>query len=87
MARPKKPILPGSGAETVVDFTDNVDTIELDDGFGFGSVSEVIGLAAQVGDDIKRAPVERKTETPYQKGKPVFLLDDPDGKVWVMKAF
>jgi hypothetical protein len=35
----------------------------------------------------KRAPVERKTETMYQAGKPVFLLDDPDGKVWVMKAF
>jgi len=35
----------------------------------------------------KRAPVERKTELTYKAGKPVFLLDDPDGKVWVMKAF
>jgi hypothetical protein len=35
----------------------------------------------------KRAPVERKTELIYRAGKPVFLLDDSEGKVWVMKAF
>jgi hypothetical protein len=35
----------------------------------------------------KRAPVERKTELTYRAGKPVFLMDDPEGKVWVMKAF
>ena len=35
----------------------------------------------------KRAPVERKTELTYKTGNPVFLLDDPEGKVWVMKAF
>lgn len=35
----------------------------------------------------KKAPVERKTELTFSAGKPVFLLDDPDGKVWVMKSW
>lgn len=35
----------------------------------------------------KRAPVERKTQLTFRAGKPVFLLDDPDGKVWVMKSY
>ena len=35
----------------------------------------------------KRTPVERSTTITYRAGKPVFLLDDPDGKVWVMKAY
>lgn len=35
----------------------------------------------------KVTPVERSTIITYKAGKPVFLLDDPDGKVWVMKAF
>lgn len=35
----------------------------------------------------KRTPVERKTEITFKKGKPVFLLDDPEGKVWVVKSF
>jgi hypothetical protein len=35
----------------------------------------------------KGTPVERSTTITYKAGRPVFLLDDPDGKVWVMKAY
>lgn len=35
----------------------------------------------------KRVPVERKSTIIFKAGKPVFLMDDPDGKVWVMKAY
>jgi hypothetical protein len=35
----------------------------------------------------KRTPVERSTTITYKAGKPVFLLDDSDGKVWIMKAY
>lgn len=35
----------------------------------------------------KRVPVERKSEIVFRAGKPVYLLDDPEGKVWVMKTF
>ncbi|VGO12458.1 hypothetical protein PDESU_01011 [Pontiella desulfatans] len=35
----------------------------------------------------KRCPVERKSTFTFKAGKEVFLLDDPDGKVWVMKAY
>jgi hypothetical protein len=30
--------------------------------------------------------VERKTQFGFDKGKPVFILDDPDGQSWVMKS-
>jgi hypothetical protein len=30
--------------------------------------------------------IERKTQFGFDKGKPVFILDDPDGKPWVMKS-
>lgn len=29
----------------------------------------------------------RKSEMTFQKGKPVFILDDPEGTPWVMQAF
>ena len=35
----------------------------------------------------KKTPVERSTTITFKAGKPVFLLDDPDGKVWCMKAY
>ena len=35
----------------------------------------------------KRVPVERKSTLVFRAGKPVFLLDDPEGKVWVMKTY
>ncbi len=35
----------------------------------------------------RKSPIERKTEITFEKGKPVFILDDPGGKPWVMKAF
>lgn len=35
----------------------------------------------------KHAPVERKSEITFRAGKPVYLLDDPEGKVWVMKTY
>jgi hypothetical protein len=31
--------------------------------------------------------VERKTEFGFRKGRPVFILDDPNGNSWVMKSF
>ena len=44
--------LPGSGADTIADFGDDIDTIRLGDGFGFGSVSQALGFADEVGDDV-----------------------------------
>ena len=35
----------------------------------------------------RRSPIERMTEITFEAGKPVFLLDDPDGKQWVMKSY
>ena len=35
----------------------------------------------------KPTPVPKASRITFSKGKPVFLLDDPEGKVWVMKAF
>lgn len=35
----------------------------------------------------KRVPVERKSTLVFRAGQPVFLLDDPEGKVWVMKTY
>lgn len=35
----------------------------------------------------KKTPVERKSTFTFKKGKPVYLLDDPDGKVWIIKAY
>ncbi|AKB37135.1 hypothetical protein MSSAC_2545 [Methanosarcina siciliae C2J] len=31
--------------------------------------------------------VDRKSEIFFEKGKPVFILDDPDGTPWVMKSY
>ena len=35
----------------------------------------------------RKSPIERKTEIIFREGKLVHILDDPDGKPWVMKAF
>ena len=35
----------------------------------------------------RRSPIERLTEITFGGGKPVFVLDDPDGKPWVMKSY
>lgn len=35
----------------------------------------------------KHVPVERKSEIIFRAGKPVFLMDDPEGKTWVMKTY
>ena len=35
----------------------------------------------------RKSQIERKTAITFRQGKPVFILDDPDGKPWVMKAF
>jgi hypothetical protein len=35
----------------------------------------------------KKTPVERKSTMTFKAGTPVHLLDDPDGKVWVIKAY
>ena len=31
--------------------------------------------------------IERDTEYGYPAGRPVFILDDPDGSPWVMQAY
>ena len=35
----------------------------------------------------RKSPIERKTAITFNKGKPAFILDDPEGKPWLMKAF
>ena len=35
----------------------------------------------------RKSPIERKTEITFRQGTPVHILDDPEGKPWVMKAF
>lgn len=35
----------------------------------------------------RKSPVAKKTVLTYAKGKPVFILDDEQGKPWVMKSF
>lgn len=35
----------------------------------------------------KHVPVERKSTFIFRAGKPVFLMDDSDGKTWVMKTY
>jgi hypothetical protein len=35
----------------------------------------------------KPTTVARKSEMGFAKGKPVFILDDPDGMPWVMQAY
>jgi len=38
------------------------------------------------GTAYKPTTIERKTEFGFSKGEPVFILDDPEGKSWVMKS-
>ncbi len=35
----------------------------------------------------RKSPVEKKTELTFSKGKPIFIIDDENGKPWVMKAY
>lgn len=35
----------------------------------------------------KHVPVERKSTFIFRAGKPVFLMNDSDGNVWVMKTY
>ncbi len=37
--------------------------------------------------EYRSTPVERKTEITFKAGKPVFILDDAEGKVWTMKSY
>lgn len=34
-----------------------------------------------------KSPVEKKTELTFSRGKPVFIIDDENGKPWVMKSY
>lgn len=45
-----------------------------------------MNLQEKGGTAYKPTTIERKTEFGFSKGKPVFILDDPDGKSWVMKS-
>lgn len=35
----------------------------------------------------RKSPVAKKTVLTFNKGKPVFIIDDEQGKPWVMKSF
>jgi len=35
----------------------------------------------------RKSPVHKKTELTFSKGKPIFIIDDENGKPWVMKAY
>ena len=43
---------PGSGSDTIADFTDDVDTIRFAHAFGLGSAAEALDLAKERGDDV-----------------------------------
>jgi glucose/arabinose dehydrogenase len=43
---------PGSTADTVTDFEDNIDLIRLGEGFRFTSAAQALGFADAVGDDV-----------------------------------
>ena len=53
-----------------------------------------VGKVDLTGIDLKKkggtaydpTTIERKTEFGFSKGKPVFILDDPEGESWVMKS-
>jgi serralysin len=41
-----------SGADTLIDFGDDIDTIRLGDDFGFATTNQALQFADQVGDDV-----------------------------------
>jgi hypothetical protein len=45
-----------------------------------------VNLQEKGGTAYKPTTIERKTEFGFSTGKPVFILDDPQGKSWVMKS-
>jgi len=45
-----------------------------------------LDLEKKGGTAYKPTTVERKTEFGFVKGEPVFILDDPEGRSWVMKS-
>ena len=45
-----------------------------------------MNLQEKGGTAYKPTTIERKTEFGFSTGKPVFILDDPQGKSWVMKS-
>jgi len=45
-----------------------------------------MNLREKGGTAYQPTTIERKTEFGFSKGKPVFILDDPEGRSWVMKS-
>lgn len=45
-----------------------------------------MNLQDKGGTAYKPTTIERRTEFGFSKGKHVFILDDPEGKSWVMKS-
>ena len=43
---------PTSGADTIIDFGDDIDTIRIGDGFGFATAGQALQFADEVGDDV-----------------------------------
>lgn len=49
-------------------------------------VPKGVDMHKKGGSAHKPITVERNTQFGFDKGKPVFILDDPDGNPWVMKS-
>jgi hypothetical protein len=45
-----------------------------------------VNLQERGGIAYKPTTIERKTEFGFSQGQRVFILDDPEGKSWVMKS-
>ena len=54
---------------------------------GQGELPKGMTLAAAHMEPYKPLQSHRKSTMHFDKGKPVFILEDPDGTPWVMQAF
>jgi hypothetical protein len=53
---------------------------------GVLSIPKGVDLKKEGATAYKPTTFERKTQMGFSKGKPVFILDDPEGGTWVMKS-
>jgi hypothetical protein len=53
---------------------------------GVLNIPKGVDLNKEGATAYKPTTFERKTQFGFNKGKPVFILDDPDGNTWVMKS-
>lgn len=55
--------------------------------WGQGKLPKGVGLKAAHLQPYQEVKSHRKSTFTYHKGKPVFILQDPEGTPWVMQAF